>query len=107
MKKEIILILIAVLATIVLGFLILGLPALTPAVEVSEVQTVETYLRENIAEISPVDAVLGGKWYVVSVSVDPMNNSGTVVYEDGHIQEEREFSFVVGENGEIVKLEIR
>lgn len=74
---------------------------------VSLEKKVEAYLRENIVALSPVPAVLGGTWYVVSLAVDPATNSGTVVYEDGHIQEEREFSFAVGDDEEIVSLEIK
>lgn len=68
---------------------------------------VESYLRENISMLSPVPAVLGGTWYVVSLTIDPAMNSGTVIYEDGHIQEKRSFSYVVNNKGAVTSLEIK
>jgi hypothetical protein len=67
---------------------------------------VESYIRETISTLSPVEAVLGGTWYVVSVEVDEENNSGTVVYEDGHIQEKRNFTFTTDEEGGLLTLKI-
>lgn len=68
---------------------------------------VESYLRENISKLSPVKAVLGGTWYVIGVSVDLAKSSGTVVYEDGHIQEKRSFSYTADAKGEISSLVIQ
>jgi len=65
---------------------------------------VESYLRENISELSPIKAVLGGTWYIVSDLIDLEKNSGTVVYEDGHIQEKRNFSYITDEKKEVVSL---
>ena len=67
-------------------------------------QNVENYLRENISKLSPVKAVLGGTWYVVSVTTDLEKNSGTVTYEDGHIQEVKNFSYTANDKGEVVTL---
>ena len=61
--------------------------------ELGERASVESYIRENISTLSPVDAVLGGTWYVVSIWIDSTNKSGSVVYEDGHIQEIRDFTY--------------
>lgn len=47
---------------------------------------VEKYIRENIKTIAMDKPVLGGSWYVVSININPTNNSGEIVYEDGHIQ---------------------
>lgn len=55
--------------------------------------SVEQYIRKNIATISPDSAVLGGTWYVTSVSVDDTANTGTVSYEDGHIAKRATFSY--------------
>jgi hypothetical protein len=68
---------------------------------------VETYLKENIVKLSPIEAVLGGTWYVVSSTVNLENNSGTVVYEDGHIQETRNFTYTIDEKGNITSLIIK
>lgn len=85
-------------------------PAVVPPVvtdtNLAEKVNVENYLRANISKLSPVKAVLGGTWYVVSNTVDLVTNSGTVVYEDGHIQEVKNFSYTTNEKGEIVSLTI-
>lgn len=41
-----------------------------------------TYLNVHIGELSPVQEVLGGKFYVTEVTAD--NGEGVVRYEDGH-----------------------
>lgn len=63
--------------------------------ELNERIVVEKYVRENIATISDVEPVLGGSWYVVSLNLDVAQNIGSTVYEDGHIQETRNFSYEV------------
>jgi hypothetical protein len=45
---------------------------------------VTTYLENNISELSPEEAVLGGTFYVTYVSF-PGDNIAIVNYEDGHI----------------------
>lgn len=45
---------------------------------------VKTYIEEHIAEISPIEPVLGGQWHVLSVSFAE-NSEVFVEYEDGHI----------------------
>lgn len=69
-------------------------------------QNVENYLRENISKLSPIKAILGGTWYVVFVTTDLEKNSGTVTYEDGHIQEIKNFLYTANDKGEIVSLTI-
>ena len=85
-------------------------PAVVPPVvtdtNLAEEVSVESYLRANISKLSPVKTVLGGTWYVVSDTVDLVKNTGTVVYEDGHIQETKNFSYTTNEKGEIVSLTI-
>ena len=63
---------------------------------------VEKYLRENIKMLAPEEPVLGGNWYVVSVDIDPAKNIGTVVYEDGHIQEKASFHYSRTNEGVVV-----
>lgn len=75
--------------------------------DLQERANVEVFLRENISELSPVKAVLGGTWYVISSVIDLKNNSGIVIYEDGHIQEQKSFSYTVNDKGEIVTLTIK
>lgn len=68
--------------------------------------SVENYVRANISTLSPVKPVLGGTWQVVSLTVDLEKNSGTVTYEDGHIQEKRNFTYTTNENSEVASLVI-
>ncbi|MBU0999004.1 hypothetical protein KKG24_01700 [Patescibacteria group bacterium] len=68
---------------------------------------IENYLQDNISELSPVKAILGGTWYVVSITLDLIKNYGTVIYEDGHIQEKKNFTYTLSEKGEVVKLTIQ
>lgn len=61
--------------------------------DLSDNIAVTTYVRGNIGELSPVAPVLGGRWYVVSVVVNPTLKTGSVVYEDGHIQKTGTFNY--------------
>jgi hypothetical protein len=61
---------------------------------------VEDYIRKNISTLSPVEPVLGGSWYVVSVDFLDANQV-KVVFEDGHIQEEFLAIYSVSEVGEV------
>ena len=69
-----------------------GEPAATVSPEGASPQAKEPrdYVMEDVAlrisEISPVEPVLGGKWYVLRYwFVDGSYNSFYVEYEDGHI----------------------
>lgn len=59
-----------------------------------ETVAVGRVIHNNIAEISPVDPVLWGSWYVIELEFDD-NQLWTVVYEDGHIQESFSFTWEV------------
>lgn len=72
----------------------------------TERANVEKYLKDNIITLSPVEAVLGGTWYVNSIVLNLAEKTGTVKYEDGHIQENKVFSYTVNENFEIETLTI-
>lgn len=74
--------------------------------DLDEREAVEEILWKNINELSPVSPVLGGKFYVVSMDLDLATNSGSLVYEDGHVQEKRDFSYEVVEN-KVVNLKIK
>jgi len=63
-----------------------------------EKNTVEKYIRDNIKTIAIDKPVLGGSWYVVSIEIFPSLNSGTVVYEDGHIQSNSDFTYDYDKN---------
>lgn len=68
---------------------------------------IEAYIRANISALSPVKPVLGGTWYVIGVSADLLKHSGTVVYEDGHIQEKKNFTFTADKKNAITNVTIR
>ena len=74
--------------------------------ELNEREAVEKYLWENIATLSPIAPVLGGNWYVVAATLDLENNSGMATYEDGHIQEKRNFTYTLNESGAVASLTI-
>jgi len=65
---------------------------------------IEKYVRDNIKNIITEKPVLGGSWYAVIIKVNPYSKTGTVTYEDGHIQGEANFSYF--RNGEEVKVNI-
>ena len=67
-------------------------------INIEEKSTVEKYIRDNIKTIATDSPVLGGSWYVVSVEVFPLLDSGTVVYEDGHIQSNSNFTYDYDKN---------
>lgn len=66
-----------------------------PCTELNERIVVDQYIRENIASMITAKPVLGGKWYVTSLSLDLKEKSGSVAYEDGHIQKKATFDYVV------------
>ena len=61
--------------------------------------SVEDYVRANIKTLAPQPAVLGGIMYVVRVSADPATSTGSVTYEDGHMQYTSSFTFMLGTHG--------
>ncbi len=65
----------------------------------------EQVMRAHISEISPEKEVLGGKFYVVSISKrvsdDGSTISGEVEYEDGHNSYIANYVFRVNPNGSL------
>ena len=74
--------------------------------DLNEREAVEKYLWENIAKLSPIAPALGGNWYVVAAELDLEKNTGEVTYEDGHIQEKRNFSYVLDADGAMESMSI-
>ncbi len=72
--------------------------------DLTERENVEKYLKDNIISLSPVKAVLGGSWHVLSNTIDLEKKSGTVMYEDGHIQEKKNFTYTTNEKGEVLSM---
>lgn len=59
---------------------------------------VEKYIRDNVTTIVPEKPVLGGSWYITSVNINPSAKTGTMTYEDGHIQGTKSFSYIRNNN---------
>lgn len=70
--------------------------------DLAERLLVEDYIRDNIGILVTEEPVLGGSWYFVSMTLDPFEKTGQVVYEDGHIQGTTDFRYE--RNGEEVKI---
>ncbi|HPB60594.1 MAG TPA: DUF3828 domain-containing protein [Candidatus Paceibacterota bacterium] len=68
-----------------------------------EQNLVSDYIKENISELSPEKAVLGGTFSVTSL-VFGEGQTGVVEYEDGHILLRAGFKYSIGENN-VVKIE--
>ncbi len=61
---------------------------------------VTLYIEENISQLSPTEAVLGGTFYVTNLNfID--NNSVIVDYEDGHIALQAVLTYII-ENNEVM-----
>lgn len=63
-----------------------------------EKNSVESYVKDNIKTIATNNPALGGSWYVVSINVDSSLNTGTAIYEDGHIQSKASFEYEYDQN---------
>ncbi len=55
--------------------------------------SVETYVQQNISELSPLKEVLGGKYYVTEIHAS--NGRGIVHYEDGHVAHAADFTYTI------------
>ena len=58
---------------------------------------IQSYVRENIAQLSPEPAVLGGTFYVTAI--EAADGTGTVWYEDGHIALVADFTYIIDKYG--------
>ncbi len=58
---------------------------------------VEGHIRENIAQLSPEPAVLGGTFYVTQI--EAADGRGMVWYEDGHVAFVADFEYVEDKYG--------
>lgn len=68
--------------------------------DAEEQNVVGDYIRENISELSPEEAVLGGTFYVTNITFGE-GKTGVVEYEDGHILLRAAFEYTIGENGAV------
>lgn len=60
----------------------------------------EKYTKDNISELSPEEAVLGGTFYVTNIKW-LNNNSAIVDYEDGHIALQALAKYNLDDEGEV------
>jgi hypothetical protein len=65
----------------------------------AEQEEVFQYLKKNISSLSTEEAVLGGTYYVIDITFGD-NQSGTVTYEDGHVQHTATFTYVIDTQGQ-------
>lgn len=68
---------------------------------------IESYVRNNISDLSPQKETVGGKFYVTNIETE--SGSGTVEYEDGHNAYTADFTYTIDESGkpEIASFNIR
>lgn len=67
--------------------------------EMDDQTMVNAYMVDHIKNLAPTKPVLGGTWYVVNVNVNPINKTGAVIYEDGHIQDIAMFKYITNRSG--------
>lgn len=65
--------------------------------EIDDRLVVEKYIRDNIKILVPEKPVLGGSWYALNIHVDPRTKTGTMEYEDGHINGKAVFTYVISD----------
>lgn len=66
-----------------------------------ETNKVGDFIRDNISELSPKEAVLGGTFYVTEITF-PAPGIALVSYEDGHIALEAQAEYKINKNNEVV-----
>jgi hypothetical protein len=61
--------------------------------DIDDIVIVENYLRANIKDIVIEKPTLGGAFYATSIHIDPKTKTGTMIYEDGHVNGVINFSY--------------
>ncbi|MDQ3089880.1 MAG: hypothetical protein M3Q24_01880 [bacterium] len=62
--------------------------------------SVENYLKNNLARLSPEKEVLGGKFFITKLELTS-NKNGVVEYEDGHNAFIADFNYLIEGSGEV------
>lgn len=57
----------------------------------TRVMSIESYVTQNISELSPIKAPVGGTYYVTEIEAD--EGKGVVKYEDGHYAFVADFTY--------------
>ena len=79
-------------------------PAYTgPHAELNErADAVESYIRANLATLSPIEPTMGGTFYVTRIRL--LNGQGTVNYEDGHMAYVADFTYTVSDDNQAIEV---
>jgi hypothetical protein len=67
----------------------------TPVGEQGRVMDIETYVSQNISQLSPEKEVLGGTFHVTNIETN--GGTGVVSYEDGHNAYVADFSYEIND----------
>ena len=67
---------------------------------------VKEYLKKNIVALAPKPATMGGTWFYLRSIVDAAKKTGYIVYEDGHNEEKRQFTYELKADGSIENLKV-
>ena len=82
----------ALITFVFLALLYVYPDAATPS---GKLMSVESYVSQNISELSPEEAVLGGTFYVTEI--EAAEGKGVVHYEDGHIALVADFTYTASD----------
>jgi len=63
---------------------------------------IESYVRANLATLSPVEPTMGGTFYVTRIRL--LDGEGTVNYEDGHMAYVADFTYTITEDNRTVEV---
>jgi hypothetical protein len=69
----------------------------TPGQPAVRYMDIESYVRNNIGELSPVKEQVGGTFFVTAI--ETQGGTGTVSYEDGHNVYTADFAYTVEDSG--------
>jgi len=95
MKKLIVIlvpvIVVAAVALLVVIFVMPQAAAEPTSAPAGKLMSIESYISQNISELSPEKEVLGGHFY--TTSVEATDGRGVVSYEDGHVAYTADFTY--------------
>jgi hypothetical protein len=96
MKRNIIILIIAIIAiAALLGFIATRNPTPSPS-ENARLMSIEDYVKNNISTLSSEKEQVGGTFYVTAIEAH--GGAGTVSYEDGHNGYTADFTYTTDEN---------
>lgn len=108
-KKKIVGAVLAVAVLSIFAYAIYQNKTVEPVVDTSphaelnaRADAIETYVKTNISTLSPVQATMGGTFYVTRIRI--LNGEGTVNYEDGHMAYVADFTYTVSDDNSVVEV---